>query len=219
MQFRWLLAIALPLGIHLSAQSAEWILVHTTKSGTNWYATDTVEYQDGTIRTWLKMQNGRNSSPPVAILLKCDTKESRRYQAGEFGSEFYIPWELIPPDSEGEAIFNAMCKPPKANETVPNANPTPKASPPSDSYAGRIRAKVRPNIVFTENIIGNPVTEVEVKLASDGTIVSQRITKSSGIKAWDEAVLRALIRTEVLPRDVDGRVHSPLLMEFRPRGQ
>lgn len=93
-----------------------------------------------------------------------------------------------------------------------------KSSGPSDSYGGRIRAKVRPNIVFTEDIPGNPVAEVEVKMAPDGTIISQRITKSSGVKAWDEAVLRALIRTEVLPRDLDGRVHSPLLMEFKPKG-
>jgi colicin import membrane protein len=30
-------------------------------------------------------------------------------------------------------------------------------------------------------------------------------------------VLRALDRTEILPRDVDGRVPSPMLLDFRPR--
>lgn len=93
-----------------------------------------------------------------------------------------------------------------------------KSSGPSDTYAGRIRAKVKPNIVFTEDVPGNPVTEVEVRMAPDGTITSRKITRSSGVKAWDEAVLRALDRTEVLPRDTDGRVHSPLLMEFKPKG-
>ena len=92
-----------------------------------------------------------------------------------------------------------------------------RAAGPSDSYGGRIRARVRPNIVFTDPVSGNAVTEVEVRMAPDGTITSRKITKSSGLKAWDDAVLRALDRTEVLPRDVDGRVHSPLLMEFRPR--
>ena len=57
-----------------------------------------------------------------------------------------------------------------------------------------------------------------VSIAPDGTITSRKITKSSGVKSWDDAVLRALDRTEVLPRDTDGRVHSPLIMEFRPRG-
>jgi colicin import membrane protein len=89
---------------------------------------------------------------------------------------------------------------------------------PSDSYAGRIRARVRPNIVFTDDVSGNPTTEVEVRMAPDGTITSKRVVKSSGVKAWDEAVIRALDKTEVLPRDVDGRVHSPLTILFRPKG-
>ena len=38
-------------------------------------------------------------------------------------------------------------------------------------------------------------------------------------KSWDEAVLRALDKTEVLPRDVDGRVHSPLIIEFSRRAE
>ncbi|HXE47410.1 MAG TPA: cell envelope integrity protein TolA [Ramlibacter sp.] len=92
-----------------------------------------------------------------------------------------------------------------------------RSAGPSDSYAGRIRARVRPNIVFTDDIAGNPTAEVEVHMASDGTITSRRLVKSSGLKSWDEAVLRAVDKTEVLPRDVDGRVHSPLLIEFKPK--
>jgi colicin import membrane protein len=93
-----------------------------------------------------------------------------------------------------------------------------RAAGPSDSYGGRIRARVKPNIIFTEDVAGNPSTEVEVRMAPDGTITSRRITRKSGNPAWDDAVLRALDRTETLPRDVDGRVHSPLLIEFRPKG-
>lgn len=93
-----------------------------------------------------------------------------------------------------------------------------RSAGPSDSYAGRIRARVKPNIVFTEEVAGNPVTEVEVRMDPNGIILSSKITRSSGIKSWDDAVLRALERTASLPRDVDGRVHSPLLMEFKPKG-
>jgi colicin import membrane protein len=100
----------------------------------------------------------------------------------------------------------------------PNARGTAERSAgPSDSYAGRIRARVRPNIVFTDDIATNPTAEVEVHMAPDGTITSRRLVKSSGIRSWDEAVLRAVDKTEVLPRDVDGRVHTPLLIEFRPK--
>ncbi|HKX41827.1 MAG TPA: cell envelope integrity protein TolA, partial [Burkholderiaceae bacterium] len=81
-----------------------------------------------------------------------------------------------------------------------------KSSGPSASYAGRIMARIKPNIVFTDIVDGNPTATVEVKLAPDGTIVGKRLLQSSGVKAWDDAVLRAIERTEVLPRDVDGRV-------------
>jgi colicin import membrane protein len=101
----------------------------------------------------------------------------------------------------------------------PNAKGTAARSMgPSDSYAGRIRARVKPNITFTDDVPGNPTAEVEVRMAPDGTITSKRITKSSGVRSWDDAVLRALDKTEVLPRDIDGRVHSPLLIEFKLRG-
>lgn len=93
-----------------------------------------------------------------------------------------------------------------------------QSSGPSASWAGRVQARVRPNIVFTEGVSGNPKAEVEVRMAPDGTITSKRLVRSSGVKAWDEAVLRALDKTEVLPRDVDGRVHSPVIIDFRPRG-
>ena len=93
-----------------------------------------------------------------------------------------------------------------------------RSSGPSDSYAGRVRARVRPNIVFTDDISGNPTAEVEVRMAPDGTITSRRLIKASGAKSWDDAVLRALDKTEVLPRDVDGRVPTPIIIEFRPKG-
>jgi colicin import membrane protein len=92
-----------------------------------------------------------------------------------------------------------------------------RSAGPSDSWAGRIRARVKPNIVVGDDVPGNPVAEVEVRMAPDGTITSKRLVKSSGNRSWDDAVLRALDKTEVLPRDVDGRVHSPVVIEFRPK--
>jgi colicin import membrane protein len=92
-----------------------------------------------------------------------------------------------------------------------------KSSGPSDSYGGRIRARVKPNITFDpSSVSGNPAAEVEVRCAPDGTIVSRKLVKSSGNSAWDNAVLKAIDKTEILPRDTDGRVHSPLLLVFKP---
>ena len=88
---------------------------------------------------------------------------------------------------------------------------------PSASYAGRIKARIKPNIVLTGNVAGNPLAAVEVRLAPDGTIVSRKLVKSSGSPIWDETVLRAIDKTEVLPRDVDGRVQSVMTIDFRPQ--
>ena len=92
-----------------------------------------------------------------------------------------------------------------------------RSSGPSASYAGKVAARVKPNIVFTDDIAGNPMADVEVRAAPDGTIQSTRLLKSSGIKAWDEAVLKAIVKTEKLPLDTDGRAPSTLIIGFRPK--
>ncbi|MNJ01118.1 hypothetical protein D3C73_1606450 [compost metagenome] len=66
-------------------------------------------------------------------------------------------------------------------------------------------------------MVGNPRAEVAVRTAPDGTIVSVRVTQSSGNPAWDQAVVRALHKTDTLPRDTDGRVPSSLTIGFRPK--
>ena len=88
---------------------------------------------------------------------------------------------------------------------------------PSAGYAGRVSARVKPNIVFTAEVSGNIEAGVEVRTSPDGTIIGRKIIKSSGNKAWDEAVLRALDKTEILPKDTDGRVPSTLEMYFKPK--
>jgi colicin import membrane protein len=88
---------------------------------------------------------------------------------------------------------------------------------PSAGYAGRIKARIKPNIVLAAPIEGNPAATVEVKVAPDGTIVGKKLVTASNSKLWDETVLRAIDKTEVLPKDVDGRVPPTIVIEFRPR--
>lgn len=93
----------------------------------------------------------------------------------------------------------------------------PQSAGPSASYAGRLVASIRPNIVFTDLVPGNPRAEVELRALPDGTIVSARLRQSSGHPNWDTAVLRAIERTGRLPRDENGRVPSTLILGFRPQ--
>ncbi len=101
-----------------------------------------------------------------------------------------------------------------------NANATGTAlqnAGPSASYIGRIKGRVRPNVSFPDTIPGNPKVEVDVRLAPDGRIMSSRVVKGSGVPEWDAAVLRAIERTEVLPRDEYGKVPPALIIEYQLR--
>jgi colicin import membrane protein len=90
-----------------------------------------------------------------------------------------------------------------------------QSSGPSSGYAGLIKGRVRPNLVFAGSVSGNPLVSVEVRLAPDGTVLGRpRVLKSSGNKEWDEAVVRAFEKTEVLPRDA-GKIWSPLVIDWR----
>jgi colicin import membrane protein len=97
-----------------------------------------------------------------------------------------------------------------------SAGTAAQSSGPSNGYGNRIKARVKPNLVFSSAVTGNPLVSIEIRQAPDGTILGRpRVVKSSGNREWDEAVVRAFEKTEVLPRDTDGRVHSPLLVEWR----
>ncbi|WP_137917733.1 cell envelope integrity protein TolA [Hydrogenophaga sp. 2FB] len=91
-----------------------------------------------------------------------------------------------------------------------------QSSGPTPGYAGRVAARIRPNVVFTDVAPGNPRAEVEVRTSPDGTITSRRLVKSSGNQDWDDAVLRAIDRTSSLPKDTNGTVPSSLVIGLRP---
>ena len=95
------------------------------------------------------------------------------------------------------------------------ANPT-KSSGFSASYALRLIGRIKPNITYPADIAGNPRVKVELRVAPDGTITNRRILESSGFKAWDDAVLRATDKTEILPKDTDGRVPPLMVLGFGP---
>jgi colicin import membrane protein len=93
---------------------------------------------------------------------------------------------------------------------------TAKQSSLTEIYASKVVAAIRPNIIFTSVIAGNPTAEVEVTTLPNGEILSRKLVRSSGNSEWDTAVLRAIDRTQRLPRDEDGRAPSPIIIAFLP---
>lgn len=115
-----------------------------------------------------------------------------------------------------EANLKRMMKQAGTSDDPNAAGTAARSSGPSSGYAGRIKARIKPNIVLTASVAGNPSATVEVRVAPDGTIIGRKLIASSGVAAWDETVLRAIDKTEVLPKDVDGRVPPTMTIAFRP---
>jgi colicin import membrane protein len=86
---------------------------------------------------------------------------------------------------------------------------------PSADYRGRVMGRIRPNIVFPSELTHNRPVEIIVRVAPDGTIIGRKLKKSSGDKIWDDAVMRAIDKTEVLPRDANG-VPPEIELSWRP---
>jgi colicin import membrane protein len=77
------------------------------------------------------------------------------------------------------------------------------------SYADQIRQTFKSNMQFDW-----PATTVEIRMKSNGEIIEQRIVKSSGNPSFDEAVLKAISKTQKIPPDKDGRVPPSLIIQW-----
>lgn len=87
----------------------------------------------------------------------------------------------------------------------------------SPGYPDKVRRRVLPNIIFNEEVAGNPTAVVAVHLAPDGSLLSARLAKSSGNVGWDNAVLRAVERSDPLPRDENGVAPANINIYFQPK--
>ncbi len=84
-------------------------------------------------------------------------------------------------------------------------------------YLGRIRGKIRGNIVLPPDIKGNPEAVFEVTQLPSGEVISVRLKKSSGNPALDAAVERAILKSSPLPKPEQSDVFNRLLnIPYRP---
>lgn len=87
-------------------------------------------------------------------------------------------------------------------------------------YAQRLGAKIKSNTIFNapDDLPGNPAVEYVVELLPDGSLKgTPRKVKSSGVPGFDEAVLRAIERSQPFPRNSAGVVPSSLIVSQKPK--
>jgi colicin import membrane protein len=84
-------------------------------------------------------------------------------------------------------------------------------------YLGRIRGKIRGNIVVPPEVKGNPEAVFDVTQLPDGSIVTVRLKRSSGHATLDAAIERAILKSSPLPRADPADLFSRSLeLRFKP---
>ena len=86
-------------------------------------------------------------------------------------------------------------------------------------YVRRIQSKVKGNVVLPPDIPGNPEAIFDVVQLPTGEIIDAVLRKSSGLRAYDDAVQRAIVKSSPLPRpDRPELFQRTLTLKFRPAG-
>lgn len=75
----------------------------------------------------------------------------------------------------------------------------------SDAYIGRVRARVKSNIKYWDSVSTSREAVVRVRCDATGRIVSRQLITSSGLPRWDEALIKGIDATEVLPLNEHGK--------------
>jgi len=84
-------------------------------------------------------------------------------------------------------------------------------------YIRRIQAKIRGNVVLPPDMQGDPEAVFDVVQLPTGEIIDVQLSKSSGVRAYDEAVQRAIIKSSPLPRPASADMfRRSLTLKFRP---
>lgn len=93
----------------------------------------------------------------------------------------------------------------------------PSATQIDPSYANRIRTKIKSLIVVPPDIVGNPEAIYDVEQLPTGEVLSAKLRKSSGHRAYDDAVERAILRASPLPRpERTDQFQRRLELKFQP---
>lgn len=82
-----------------------------------------------------------------------------------------------------------------------------------DEYSAKITAKIRRNIVEPPNLAKDASAKFSVTLLPGGAVLNARLVKSSGNAAYDDAVERAIIKSDPLPLPPDPALFN-LFREF-----
>lgn len=87
----------------------------------------------------------------------------------------------------------------------------------SNGYIQALQTKIRSNTIFAGQAedSGNPTVVVEIEQLPTGEVTSSKILSSSGLPAFDRAVLSGIEKSSPLPKNEQGRVVTPVQLTYK----
>lgn len=88
-----------------------------------------------------------------------------------------------------------------------------------DKYSAKIRGKIRRNIVMPPDVPKDAQAEYVVTLLPGGSVLHAKLAQSSGNAAYDNAVERAILKSQPLPLPADASMFKrfrELNLSFKP---
>ncbi|MDD4928970.1 MAG: TonB C-terminal domain-containing protein [Gallionella sp.] len=162
--------------------------------------------------------------------------------------EAVIKPEIVMPDKTPEKKPEKKPEPvrppekvvPEAKKPVETKKVAPKAAQPSaaeqqaardlaaqvaatgrvvDEFIGKIQGKIRRNVIMPPGVADDARAEFLVTLLPGGRVLSVKLGRSSGNAAYDDAVERAILRSDPLPLPADPGLFNrfrDLKLAFKP---
>jgi colicin import membrane protein len=115
----------------------------------------------------------------------------------------------------------ALAQNKERDEAIRQFAPAASVSPVIDAgYADKIRSRIKQYIVVPPDMKGNPEAIFDVVQLPSGDVMSARLRQSSGVRAYDDAVERAILKASPLPKpDRPEQFQRELTLQFRPQDQ
>lgn len=85
-------------------------------------------------------------------------------------------------------------------------------------WVDKVRAKIRGNVVMPPDVKGNPEAVFDVVQLPTGEVLSVKLRRSSGNRALDEAIERAILKSSPLPKPDRPELFTRAFeLKYRPR--
>ena len=159
---------------------------------------------------------------------KREQKEKEARRAAERAKEADRDIKEVQQQRSSEALHREADAELKGLRGSPNGSPTGSSSGTKgstgsasnrgiDAYKNKIMVKIRGNTVLPPGVQGNPEAVFKVTQLPSGEIIDIKLSKSSGNKALDDAIERAIKKSDPLPLpDQPSLFERVLELKYKP---